>query len=317
MRRVVAGMLLACLSACAGDPVPQPSVGSSSSSTTASPTTQPEQVFPQRFDVTDGLLDGGAQRVVERLWVVAGRWPAIKLDVTPHQVVLVVVDADNAARAYRWRDDLIERVDSDVRNSRQTAFDPTIYPLRDLRRIFDIASLMGANGQEPMLQVAEYRGGDIYLSVTTRPETGTVFFRPDGTAVRRLGVTSQADITEGLEQVLQGQHRVLAVGFSAERGYWSDVPAEEGQVQRRTRKQNLPLFSSLRSDNTDLEPFSPRLVNPTAVVKFLANHRVGDETCSVEVDNRHKRVQPVIRYDCEGRVRWSDMAGRDMTDQFG
>ena len=42
-----------------------------------------------------------------------------------------------------------------------------------------------------------------------------------------------------------------------------------------------------------------------------------DQSCDVTVDMSHGRFAPVARYDCAGTVRFTDMAGRDMTDLVG
>lgn len=295
-------------------PQPSPAVSATSPTTTSSQSTTPRPTasLPLDFPVS-GLLDGGAARVVAKLDAVGGFRPALKLDVTTEQVTLTVLAADDTAKTYRWRDDVIEEVDSDVRYVGQTTFRPTAYRLDDLRRIFDVAALLGARAERQVLQVQEYRTS-VYLTVTTRPETKTIFFRPDGTAIRQLGTSAVGDIADGIADVTAGTSAVIAVGFSAESGYWADVPLSDGVVERRSRLGNLPAFASQRNDATQLKPFSPSLIEAAAIAQAIASFRSGvTQSCTVEIDNRLQRSAPVVRYDCGGRIFYTDLTGRDMT----
>ena len=50
---------------------------------------------------------------------------------------------------------------------------------------------------------------------------------------------------------------------------------------------------------------------------WFASAGVTVSACDVTVDMSHGRFAPVARYDCAGTVRFTDMAGRDMTDLVG
>ena len=256
-------------------------------------------------------------KIVAELRRVSGELPVIKLDADEDHVTLTVVTDDEAVRSYRWLAGVISEVDSDVEYLGQATFTPATYPLDDLRRLFDVAGLLADSTENQVLQIVQYRQGEVFMSVTTRPESKTVFFRSDGTAITELGVRGEKDIAEGLDSVIGTSMYALGVGFSKQAGYWAEVKHPGGVVERRTRMAALPVFSSQRSETTSLEVFPTSRVKPEVIAETMAEFRADPEqNCSVEIDNRHKRVQPVIQYSCGEELFFSDMAGRDMTSQF-
>lgn len=307
----------------ASTPTPTPGVTTTRATTPSrsytrrpSPSPSPDETLPADFPIEGELVDH-AEEVVDELHRVASEQPALKLDVTTTQATLTVVGDDDQVHTYRWRDGVIAVADSDVQNLGQASFDPTNFPLHDLRRILDVAALHAMSSENQMLQVVEYRGGEVYMTVTTRPESATVFFQRDGTVVKALDTHSVADVTAGLKAVTGSTQLVLAVGFSTEEGYWADVPKDEGVIERRTRIGTLPTFRAQRTETLGLEPFDPLLLDATAITVAIANFREDPEqNCAVVVDNRHERVQPVVRYDCGGNIFHTDLQGHDMSAQF-
>lgn len=283
---------------------------------TREPTPSPDATLPTEFPITGSVAEN-AETIVAELHRVAGGHPALKLDVTGEQVTLTTATPEASQRSYRWRDGVVAVTDSDVRNLGQTTFDPSRWPLATIPSLLDVASLMAGSSRDQVLQVVQYHTGDVYLTVTTRPESRTIFFRQDGTAVRKLGLHSVTDIRAGLAEVTASSQVVLSVGFNHTQGYWADVPKPGGVIERRTRMGTLPMFSSQRQQTLGITPFDPALLDAAAIAMAIAQYRTEpDEQCSIEVDNRFDRVQPVIRYDCAGTIHYSDLNGSDMTPQF-
>ena len=301
-----------------GRPLPTPNWSPSPTpSPSASPTPSPDATLPAPFPITGALIDD-AQKVVNELHRVAGRLPVVKLDISTDQATLTVVTPDRSVRSYRWRDNTISRMDSDVQYLGQTTFYPAQYPLGQTRRMLDTAALMAGSSTSQVLQIVEFKPGWVYMSVTTRPESKTVFFNRDGSAVTELGLRSVEDITMGLADVVSGTFLVRAVGFGPDQGYWADVPEPGGIVERRTRKGSTPVFDWQRTDPTTLAPFDSSLIDPAAIARAISSFaKSPDEICTVSIDNQFQRSQPVSRYDCGGRITFTDMQGRDMTDQLG
>ena len=298
---------------------PTPSASTSptpSPSFTGSPL--PDSDLPLDFTVSQPLVDGAAEAVVEELHRVAGGLPVLKVDVTADAATLSALLPDRSVATYQWRDDVISRVDSDVQYFEQATFDPHAYPLGSVGRMFDVADLRGVRG-DLILQIVDYREGQVLMTVTSRPESETVFFRQDGTAVAVLGMTSVADITAGLGEVVGDATEAYAVGFNATRGYWADLPdQEEGVVLNRARVGAVPVFETRRTESPGLATFDPTAIQPAALAKAVALFQdTPDQQCDVVIDMSLQRSAPVARVDCQGDVGYADLEGRDMTALVG
>ncbi|MDO5093314.1 MAG: hypothetical protein Q4D79_07810 [Propionibacteriaceae bacterium] len=262
------------------------------------------------------LTRGGAKAVVQRMVEITEGRPALKLDVTETNVTLTVLTVDDQPMTLRWHDNKIDQVDSDVQYLGQSTFRPADYPLGNVGELFETAQKLGAEGSEKVLQIVEYRRGEVFMTVSTRPETKTVFFEKDGAALRNLGFTSVADLTEGLAAVIGGSRATTQVGFAPEIGYWTDLPPSNGVVERRTRSSALPVYLTRRNETTDLAPFDPTQVDALVLARVIAKYNTGDnQGCRVEIDNRFKRETPIARYDCAGKIYYTDLAGTEYTEQ--
>lgn len=301
---VVAAVLVACIPAPGSQPTYSPTA-------TAGSEESPLEL-PMPYVLADPVLDGGAEQAVRQLMTVSDNQPALKLDITETQVTLTVLDTDRQPAAYRWMEDEVSAVDSDVQYFGQATFYPGSYPLDNVRRLFQTANLLGA-GEEPILQVQDYRDGRIYMTVTTRTESQTVFFNADGTAVPQLGTSSAQDIRQGLADVSDGSGRVLALGFLPEGGYWADILVADSLIERRTRMDGVPVFTSQRSGTTDLIPFDTDPIDPSVVARKQSRFGDGD-LCAVTIDNRFERNQPTMVFECPGQETIiTDLQGRRIT----
>ncbi|SDY53561.1 hypothetical protein SAMN05428934_102182 [Tessaracoccus flavus] len=326
MFRWAAGLVCAALVAsCAPGPVepPQPTTASSrptlsaSASPSAEPSLLPDEDLPLAFVVGPALLPA-ADRVVARLHRAAGHLPVLRVDLTREQATLTALLPDNAVVSYRWRDDEITRVESDIQYFDQATFDPSDYPLDAAERMFDVADLQGVRG-ELVLQIVEYRAGQVAITITSRPETNTIFFRPDGSAVATLGVTSVADIAAGLQEVIGEATEAYAVGFDATRGYWADLPDDDaGVVLSRSRVGGVPTFETRRLELPTLEVFDPSSIRAAPLAQAIARAQDdADTSCAVQIDRSLGRSGPVAKIDCDGTVTYADLDGRDMTALIG
>ena len=323
--RIGAVALLALVAGCtapaprltrSGSPTPDIPSASPTPSATASFTGRPlpDSYFPLDFTVTVPLADGSAGEVVAELHRVAGGLPVLKVDVTADAATLSALLPDLSVATYQWRDGTISRVDSDVQYFEQATFDPEDFPVDSVGRMFDIADLRGVRG-DLVLQIVDYRDGQVLMTVTSRPESETVFFRQDGTAVAVLGMTSVADITSGIEEVIGEDLEAYAVGFNATRGYWADLPdAEGGVVLNRARVGAVPVFETRRNDSPTVATFDPSLIQAAALAKAVAQFQTTpEEQCDVVIDMSLQRSAPVVKVDCQGELHYADLEGRDMT----
>lgn len=288
---------------------------SSASPTTATPSPSPSPSLPVRLPLARDLTHGGAETVLKHLNTLYGSLPAIKLDVSRTELVITLLDRQKQLLTLRWRDGMISRADSDVTYLNQTTFQPSDFPLSNIAAIFDTAEELGATGDQKVLQIVEYRPGEVYMTVTTSPETSTVFFTRRGEAVRTLGFRSVADITQGLKEVVAGARAAAQVGFNPNTGYWLDLPPSSGVTERRSRMGALPVYVTRRSEGSSRTPFDPAKIDPLVLARAIEKHSP-DETkpCSVEIDSRFEKVSPTVRYDCNGKITWTDLAGTEYTE---
>lgn len=281
---------------------------------TPTTTAEPEEagpVLPMEFPLEQDLIDGGAVEAVRQLLEVADNRPALKLDITSEQLTLTVLDENLSPAAYRWQDDVISSVASDVQYMEQSTFYPAGFPLENIRRLFEVATLLGT-GENQMLQIMEYRDHVVHMTVTTRTESQTVFFRQDGTVVPRLGTLSARDIRRGFETLTDGSPRVLALGFRPGQGYWADVQISETVTEHRTRMGGLPVFSSQRSEATELVPFDFEAIEPADIARRQAEFGDG-EPCEVTIGNHHDPDETTIDYRCAGERFLTTVDDRELT----
>lgn len=309
----MAALCVVGLAACT--PVPEPSAEPVTSPTHTAAPQETEPEFPQPFRLEEKLLDGGAIEAVRQLLEVADNRPAIKLDITRDQVTLTVLDAELNPVAYRWQDDLINQVASDVQYQEQITFYPAGFPIEDIRRLFEVAALLGT-GEDQMLQIMEYRDNAVHMNVTTRTESQTVFFKQDGTAFPRLGTRSALDIRRGFEVLTEGSSRVLSMGFEPTQGYWAEVQISEDVIERRTRMGGLPMFTSQRTETATAEPIEVTDVDPGVLARLQFDYGAG-EPCEVGIRNLEDTEITAVEFICDGETHHTTLDGRelDLTDR--
>lgn len=323
-RTIAAGLCVVLFSGCTGltpaqSTSPQspagpvtPSPSPTPITPTASPT--PDDAFPIAFPMAESLTAGAAGAVVQKLRDVSGGLPVLKVDLTVKTATLTVLRPDKSVQSYRWEAGEITRVDSDLQYLNQATFNPSDYPLDSLGRMFDIADLRGVRG-DLVLQVVEYREGQVVMTVTSRPESKTVFFLKDGSAVASLGVTSVADLTTGIREVIADAPEVYAVTISPTLGFGADLPDTQASVVlNRTRPPDMPVFETRRTDSPGKALFDPALIRPEGLAKAISRSQTSpDQPCTVTIDMSLQRSAPVAKLDCGGATYYADMDGRDMT----
>ena len=335
-RRATALLAIALLAGCSpadADPpssTPTPTaVVSSTPSPAPSPTQAPlptpasspvpDSELPRSYPIADSPLDGHTSDILAELHRVAGGLPVLKVDITASQITLTALLDDRGVVSYAWRGGQITKVDSDFQYLGQATFDPADYPVDSARRMFDVAGLNGVRGDELVLQIVQYRTEGIWMTVSSRPESTLVFFDNDGSAIPLLGTTSVDDIQAGITATVGEATAIYQFGFNLTQGYWVDLPdTEEGRVRTRSRRLNLPVFETLRTDSPGYDTFDPALLDAAGLARAVARAQVTPEQeCAVTVDLQHRRSAPVARIVCDGVTHYADMVGRDMTALIG
>lgn len=330
MRKISAALATACvvLSGCSSPQVdppttPVPSVTPSTASPTPTPfptptgTPLPDDRLPVSYPIKGKLTDGDAGAVVNELHRVSGELPVLKVDVTETEATLTALQPDRSVISFVWRDGEITRTDSDIQYLEQATFDPSDFPIASIGRMFSVADLQGVRG-DLILQIVEYREGQVLMTVTSRPESKTLFFRQDGTAVPMLGFTSVADLTTGIAEVVDDATKVYSVTINPTTGYAVDLPGGSGVVINRTRQAAMPTYETKRTEAATLETFDPALIEPAGLAKAIARtQETPDQACTVTIDLALKRSAPVAKVQCGATTAYSDLHGRDMTALVG
>lgn len=309
--------LLVLLAGCAPGHPGAPGSPSTSPTTTASETASPSPTptTPVPMRLTKELTHGGAEQVLKRIAKLHGNLPALKLDVSETELTITLLTRQQQPLTLRWRDEQIVEVDSDVQYLGQSTFHPTDFALGNIDGMFTTAETLGAKGGDKVLQIVEYRPGEVFMTVTTSPESKTVFFTRDAQPVRNLGFSSVADITQGITDVVAGARSAAQVGFAPDIGYWLDLPPNAGVTERRSRTGALPVFVTRRNEATDRPFFDPAAIDPLVLARGIEKYSPDPaKPCRVEIDSRFAKVAPTVRFDCEGRIHWTDLTGREYTE---
>ncbi|WP_203568447.1 hypothetical protein [Aestuariimicrobium ganziense] len=317
-RKLLTLVGMSAIAACADDldPAPTgsavPSSPQGSGSGSAVPTPVPK------------LTDAGvARRVVNELRARAGDHPVIKVGLTADEAELSVL-VDGKAITYAWREGTITEVGSDVAYVGQTSFDPDLYAFDDLQQLFGIAGALSGSLSNQQLQIVDHDQGDVMMTVTTRPESRPVFFRPDGSPIHELDYVSEESIREGLADAVGDRLQVAAIGFSTGQGLWVDSPhpTEAGVMVRRTRPAKLPAYTSQRKEDAPEKLFSPVDIDPAVLSKLVTQlpARLGKQPpvkVDWTIDFRHGRPEPTITLDVGGQTVVTDLEGLDITAEVG
>ena len=258
--------------------------------------------------VVDLTVPGAAARLVDRIVAAAGSRRVIMVQITPTDAAVSVVK-DGAAQTWALRDGTIKQVQSDLTYVSQATFTPSEFNLTDVGALFRAAAAVSGSTDSQALQIVDFSGGQVWMTVSTNPESRTVFFRKDGTLLPTLDFSTAAGIEQGLNDVVGGRELVseLSVGSSA--GAWIDFPGtEKGTTVRRQRIARVPTTESVRNDAASAPLFNPQAIQAGVLYAVLqrrgttGSYRVGDDW-SVSVTERG---------DGRIRMRWS-VAGQQFT----
>jgi len=221
---------------------------------------------------TPGLnltLPGAARAAVDELAKMSKTPLAIKVTVTKTTATLTYVE-DDAAVTLGWTDGVVTKIDSDVTYVGQTGFAVDEFNLADVGQMFGQAALLADSSQNQELQINEYNTGHVLMTVTTSPESQTIFFRPDATLISWLDFTTAAGVKEAISDVAAGRRQVIDLGLN-DQGFYADATADATIIERQTRPARLPVYGALRNGTSTLTAFDPAAVDPAVVAKLLAD----------------------------------------------
>ena len=230
--------------------------------------------------------------MVQRLIDEAGSPNLILVEITKDWASVTVVK-DDVPETWAWRDDTIKQVDSDVAYVEQTIFSIDDFNIDDVGGLFRAAAGISGSDSNQELQIVDSSAGEVFMSVSTLPESRTVFFYPDGSLLPTLDFNTEGGIREGLEDVTGPRTTALAIGVQSTLGAWLDFPGSTTTTIRRLRTSTVPVTINERSQRPELPLFSVTRVRAEAIWRVLTSARARGEFDSetrwqVTVDDRER-----------------------------
>jgi len=265
----------------------------------------------------DLTAPGQARAMVHRLIEAAGSPNLILVEITKDWASVTVVK-DDEPETWAWRDDTIKQVESDVAYVEQTIFSIDDFNIDDVGGLFRAAAGISGSDSNQELQIVDSSAGEVFMSVSTLPESRTVFFYPDGSLLPTLDFNTEGGIRQGLEDVTGPRTTALAIGVQSTLGAWLDFPGSTSTTIRRLRTSTVPVTINERSQRPELPLFSVTRVRAEAIWGVLTSARLRDEFDSetrwqVTVDDRERTGEPRMYFTIGGTSSVTDLEGQVVT----
>lgn len=301
--------LVSCTPEVPAPPSPSPSpTALPSGSATPSPTTSLDLTQP-----------GAARPALARLVQASGSSRILMVSLTRSDAAVTVL-RNGAAETWGLRGGDPRRVESDTTYVSQATFDLDDFNLDDVGALFRTAAAVSGNDQRQELQIVDYSAGIVMITVSTNPESRTVFFHPDGTLLPTLDLDSAWGLREGFSDAVGSRTAVYAVGFGNQAGVYADVPGTEPSTTvRRQRTARVPVVVHARSEANTPPLFDPALVQPAAVWRVVeAAQRQGTWSAGQEwscvVDARARSGAPRMHFQIGTERFTTDLTGQRVAE---
>ncbi len=286
---------------------------------TMTPTASPTPT-PSPTPTIDLTAAGAAQRMLDRLLTAAGPGQLIMVEVTAQTAaVSVLASGETEPVTWAYRDHKIGQVDSDLQYVDQASFQLADFDLTNVGRLFRIAATLSDATDNQILQIVDYSGGQVMMTVTTNPESRTVFFNPDGSLLPELDYHTETGVAAGLADVLADRVIVRQVGVDSETGAWVDYAGPGESTVRRQRPPKVQVTTVSRDDPPPLAPFEASQVDPDRIWQVVqrtirALDLEPEVAWSVTVDDRTETGTPRLYFQIGGASLITDLNGRELPD---
>jgi hypothetical protein len=280
-------------------------------STTPPPSPSVSQVT---LDLTS---PGQARSMVRKLIAKAGTPDLIQVEISKEWAAITVVK-DDRPETWAWRDNTIKQVDTDVVYVQQRVFSIEDFNINDVGGLFRAAAGISGSNSSQQLQIVDSSAGEVFMSVSTNPESRTDFFDPDGSLLPTLDFNTESGIKGGLNDVTGPRATALAIGIQSSLGAWLDFPGSTTTTIRRLRTGTVPVTINERSQRPDLPVFSVDQVRADAIVTVLSAARQrGDLDANtrwqVTIDDRARLGMPHMYFTIGNADLETDLDGNPIT----
>lgn len=280
----------------------------------SSPTTASASPSPTAVDFRE---PGAASNMVAQLVAKAGSDRVLSIEITRSSVEVTVLDPDDAAVAWAYRQGVLAEVPTDQQYVDQATFDVAGFNLADVGALFRAAAGQSGSEQDQSLTIVDYSGGNVTMSVSTIPESRTVFFTPAGALLPILAFDTPGGISAGLADVTQGRSTAYSVSVDSELGAAAEYPGASDTVIRLSRTAKVPVTTNTTARNIDLPLFPVSQVNPQVIWDVIDRLRSSGELSadgawSVVVDDREDIGHPRMYFSFGTQVVSTDLAGNQL-----
>ncbi|MGL4831728.1 MAG: hypothetical protein ACRCWS_03980 [Propionibacteriaceae bacterium] len=263
------------------------------------------------------LAPGVAAPKLHELADAAGSTTLLQAKISADDISLAVLDTKGSAATWSFRNGSPTKVDGDLAYVGQAAFTLSDFNLTDLSDICAQAGVLSGSTTDQEVQIVEYSGGQAYLTVTTQPESTTIFFRPDATLVPILNYSDPGPdaFATALDSITTSEQNVTAIGYEPALGLYAEKPGTTGTV-RIVRPARFPARTEQHAAKPTTTDFDPRLVPAATLAKLVA--RFGQQgKFTLVIDRREGMREPLIHIQADGKQLITDLAGNDVTRSVG
>jgi hypothetical protein len=297
---IIGWVLAVTMTGCVPAPTSAPTAASSPASTPAGPDfTEPGVAASM---VTSLLTDAGSER-------------ALMVEIAKDRVQVSVLSAEGKPVTWAHRDGKSAEVPSDLAYVDQATFDVSRFNISNVGGLFRAAASMSGSEEDQSLTIVDYSGGEVVMSVSTLPESRTVFFNPDGSLLEPLNFDAPGGIVNGIKEAIGLQLTVYSVTVQSDQGAWADYPGEkEGTTVRRTRTAKVPVTTNTRNETSNLQVFLAARIHPDAVWKIVDAVRgtadvPEDAKWSVVIEDRDHTGVPRMYFTIGSKSVTTDLNG--------
>ncbi len=278
---------------------------------TQTPTPSPSATAP------DFTAPDAATAMVKRLLAEADSQQVLTVDITATTVEVTVLDNDNQPVAWAYRNGEIGQVATDQQYVDQATFEVSRFNFSDVGALFRAAAGQSGSATNQTLTIVDYSGGNVTMSVSTVPESRTVFFTSSGALLPVLNFDTEGGIAQGITDARGSRMTVYSVTVDSSQGVWIDYPGESSTVVRRTRTSKVPVTTNVTARSVNLPLFVVSRVSATAIWRVVDQARnAGDLPeqggWSVVIDDRRNLGLPRMYFSFGTRVVTTDLAGNEV-----
>lgn len=279
---------------------------------TPSPSPSPSPT-PVSMDFTK---PGVARTMVEALMAKTEARRALMVEITA-DTVQVTVPGDDQPVTWAYRDGEMAKVASDLQDVGQAQFAVSDFNVSDVGALFRAAAGQSGSSQDQSLTIVGTENtptGDVQMSVSTVPESRTVFFTPGGALLEILDVDTPGGLKRGIADAIGGRGLIYSLTVISNQGVWSEFPGANNTTLRRTRSAKIPAITTVRSAAANPPLFSSSRVDAAAIWRVVEHVRSsGDASAgsawSVTVDGRDQTQGPRLYFTFGFKQVVADLAG--------